>query len=82
MEQEYSYQKLMVRKRKRTGGRKMKKERKNLEEINEYKKDIAAVSDVIHWRITEFLSNICEGIDKTIWKINSAVVLIWCLLRA
>lgn len=56
----------------------MKKERENFEEIGECKKNIAAVSNVIHWRIPE----ICEGIDKTIWKINSAVELIWCLIRA
>ena len=60
----------------------MKKECENFEEIGEYKKDIAVVSNVIHWRITEFLSNICKGIDKTIRKINSAVEFIWCLLRA
>ncbi len=60
----------------------MKKKCENFEEIDEYKKDIATVHNEIHWRITEFLSNICEGIDKTIWKINSAVELIWCLLRA
>lgn len=61
----------------------MKKERENFEEIGEYKKCIAAVSNVIHWSSTdEFLSSICEGIDKTIWKINSAVDFIWYLLRA